>query len=63
MKVSNDEMLSKRDLTRAPSANLDRLAAGDVEKLVLVKGSEMKFVIVTADRYEELELAEKAVQG
>lgn len=63
MKVSNEEMLSARDLTRAPAANLDRLAGGDVEKLVLMKGSEMKFVIVTTDRYEELELAEQAVKA
>jgi hypothetical protein len=63
VKVNNEEMLSARDLTRAPAANLDRLAAGDVEKLVLMKGSEMKFVVVTTDRYEELELAEQAVKA
>jgi hypothetical protein len=56
-------MLSPRDFARSPAAHLDRLAAGDVEKLVLTKASAMRFVIVSVDRYEELELAEQKVNA
>lgn len=63
MRVSNDEMLSPRDFARSPAGHLDRLEGGDVEKLVLTRASEMKFVVVKVDRYEELELAEQAVKA
>lgn len=55
MRLHNEEMLSPRDFVRSASAHLDRLESGDVEKLVLTRGSEMKFVILTVDRFEELE--------
>lgn len=63
MRVSNDEMLSPRDFARSPASHLDRLEKGDVEKLVLTRASEMKFVVVKVDRYEELELAEQALHA
>lgn len=63
MRVTNDEMLSPRDFGRSPAGHLDRLEAGDVEKLVLTRGSEMKFVVITVDRFEELELAEQALKA
>lgn len=63
MRVRNEEMLSPRDFARSPAGHLDRLEAGDVEKLVLTRASEMKFVVVTVDRFEELELAEQALHA
>lgn len=63
MRVTNDEMLSPRDFGRSPAGHLDRLEAADVEKLVLTRGSEMKFVVLTVDRFEELELAEQALKA
>lgn len=57
MKVKNEEMLSPRDLTRAPAQHLDRLAEGQVEKLVLMQGGKMAFVVVTAEHYEKMEEA------
>lgn len=63
MRVSNEEMLSPRDFVRGTAGHLDRLENGDVEKLVLTRASEMKFVVVKVDRYEELELAEQALRA
>lgn len=54
MITNNEEMLSPRDLTREPAAHLDRLQKGEVEKLVLMKGGKMAFVVLTAARYEGL---------
>jgi hypothetical protein len=54
VKTSNDEIISPRDLTRAPAAQFDRLAKGEVEKLVLMKGGKMTFVILPVEKYEEL---------
>jgi hypothetical protein len=54
MKTTNEEMLSSRDLTRAPAAHLDRLQSGEVEKLVLMQGGKMRFVVLPVERYEEL---------
>jgi 1-deoxy-D-xylulose 5-phosphate reductoisomerase len=63
VRVTNDEMLSPRDFGRSPAGHLDRLEDGDVEKLVLTRASEMKFVVITVDRFEELELAEQALKA
>lgn len=60
MNVSNDELLTPRDLRRDFTGHLDRLDAGDVEKLVLMRGTEMAYVVVPVKRYEQLTEGEDA---
>lgn len=54
MKVTNEEMLTPRELRRALTEHLDRLDRGDVEKLVLMQGGKMKYVVVPVADYENL---------
>ncbi len=55
MKVTNDELLTPRDLRREFGHHLDRLDSGDVPKLVLMRGTEMAYVIVPVKTYEQME--------
>lgn len=54
MKTSNDEWLTPREIRRNLTSHLARLEKGEVEKLVLVQGSQMRFVILRVDDYEDL---------
>jgi len=54
MKTSNDEMLTPRELRRALTEHLDRLSDGEVEKLVLMQGGKMAFVVLPVEEYERL---------
>lgn len=64
MKVNNDELLTPRELRRDFSTYLDRLDSGEVEKLVLMRGStEMAYVVLPVKTYEELEEANAEKQS
>lgn len=54
MKTHNDELVTTRDFRRAQAGHLERLEDGDVEKLVLMKGTEMRFVLLPVRTYENL---------
>lgn len=54
MKTSNDEMLTPRELRRALTEHLDRLTEREVEKLVLMQGGKMAFVVLPVEEYERL---------
>jgi hypothetical protein len=55
MKIDgNDELLTPRDLRREFNAHLDRLDRGEVEKLVLMHGTDMKYVVLPVKAYEDL---------
>lgn len=53
MKVTNEEMLTPRELRRALSEHLERLDDGQVEKLVLTQRGKMKYVVIPVERYEQ----------
>lgn len=52
--TSNSELVTPRDIQRAWNKHLARLEDGAVGKLVIVKGTEMKAVVLTVDEYERL---------
>lgn len=54
MKVSTEEMVSARDFRRESAEHLRRLAAGEVEKIVLTRHGEVIGVILSPGRYESL---------
>lgn len=55
MKVTNEELLTPRELRRDFTRHLDRLDKGDVSKLVLMRGTDMAYVLVPVKTYERLE--------
>ena len=63
MKVTNDELLTPRDLRRDYTSYLDRLDAGEVEKLVLMRGTDMAYVVLPVNRYEQLTREESSRNG
>jgi hypothetical protein len=50
----NSELLTPRDLRRDFTAQLERLDRGEVEKLVLMQGTDMKYVVLPVRKYEQL---------
>lgn len=54
IETDNDEILTPRDLRRKLNGHLERLDAGDIEKLVLMRSGKMGFVILTVDHYADL---------
>lgn len=55
MKVTNDELLTPRELRRDFTRHLDRLDGGDVSKLVLMRGTDMAYVLLPIKTYEKME--------
>jgi hypothetical protein len=47
-------MLTPRELRRALTEHLERLDRGEVEKLILMQGGKMKYVVVPVADYEDL---------
>lgn len=50
----NSELLTPRDLRRDFTSQLDRLDRGEVEKLVLLQGTDIKYVVLPVRTYEQL---------
>lgn len=50
----NSELLTPRDLRRDFTSQLERLDRGEVEKLVLLQGTDMKYVVLPVRTYEQL---------
>lgn len=53
--VSNAELVTARELMRDFSATLAPLDSGTVEKLVVLQGNKMRAVILTPERWSELQ--------
>jgi PHD/YefM family antitoxin component YafN of YafNO toxin-antitoxin module len=55
VKVSNPEFATVREAMRELSRLLDQLDAGDIEKVVLTQRNQMRAVLLTVERYAELQ--------
>lgn len=54
MQVSNDELLSARELAREYPGHLNRLKDGEIDKLVVMVRGEMEAVVLRLEDYEWL---------
>jgi antitoxin (DNA-binding transcriptional repressor) of toxin-antitoxin stability system len=54
IETENSELLSPRDLRRDFANQMERLAKGEVEKLVLIQRGKMAAVVIPFERYVEL---------
>ena len=57
LSVRNEELWTVREAMRELNRLLDRLDEGEVEKLVLTQRNRLRAVIVSVERYCELEAA------
>jgi hypothetical protein len=57
LRVSNDELATVREAMRELGQLLDRLGRGEVDKIVLTQRNQMRAVILTPERYNELDQA------
>jgi antitoxin (DNA-binding transcriptional repressor) of toxin-antitoxin stability system len=55
VKVSNPELATVREAMRELSRLLDQLDAGEIEKVVLTQRNQMRAVLLTVERYAELQ--------
>jgi PHD/YefM family antitoxin component YafN of YafNO toxin-antitoxin module len=53
--VSNDELATVREAMRELHRLLDRLDTGQLEKIVLTQRNQMRAVLVSVERYNQLE--------
>jgi hypothetical protein len=53
--VSNDELATVREAMRTIPRLLKKLDAGEVEKVVLTQRNQMRAVLLTVERYAELQ--------
>ena len=55
VRVTNAELATVREAMRERHRLLDRLEQGDLEKVVLTQRNQLRAVLLTLDRYTELE--------
>lgn len=55
MKVVNEEIATVRDAMRGLHRMVEELGRGDYEKVVLMHRGRMVAVVMSAERYEEME--------
>lgn len=55
VKVSNAELATVREAMRELTRLLDQLDAGEIEKIVLTQRNQMRAVLLTVERYAELQ--------
>jgi PHD/YefM family antitoxin component YafN of YafNO toxin-antitoxin module len=55
VRVSNAELATVREAMRELNRLLDQLEHGDLEKIVLTQRNQMRAVLITLERYTELE--------
>ena len=55
VRVSNAELASVRDAMRELTRLLAQLEHGELEKVVLTQRNQMRAVLITLERYSELE--------
>lgn len=54
IRVRLDELLPVKTAARELPAQLERLASGEVEHLIVTRRNEPRAVLITVERYEEL---------
>ena len=55
LRVSNEELATVREAMRELGRLLDQLEEGELEKVVLTQRNQMRAVLITVERYSELE--------
>jgi PHD/YefM family antitoxin component YafN of YafNO toxin-antitoxin module len=55
VRVSNAELASVRDAMRELNRMIDALEQGELDKIVLTRRNRMRAVVITLERYSELE--------
>jgi len=55
VRVTNAELATVREAMRELHRLLDQLEQGDLEKIVLTQRNQLRAVLLTLDRYTELE--------
>ena len=55
VRVTNAELATVREAMRELHRLLDRLEQGDLEKVVLTQRNQLRAVLLTLERYTELE--------
>jgi PHD/YefM family antitoxin component YafN of YafNO toxin-antitoxin module len=55
LRVSNEELATVREAMRELGRLLDQLDAGQLEKVVLTQRNQMRAVLISVERYSELE--------
>lgn len=55
VRVSNQELATVREAMRELSRLLAQLEAGELEKVVLTQRNQMRAVLITLERYAQLE--------
>ena len=55
VRVTNAELATVREAMRELHRLLDQLEQGDLEKVVLTQRNQLRAVLLTLDRYTELE--------
>ena len=55
VRVANAELATVREAMRELHRLLDQLEHGDVEKIVLTQRNQMRAVLITVERYSQLE--------
>jgi hypothetical protein len=55
IRVGNDELVTVREVMREFPRLLGRLDGGEVDKLVVTQANQLRAVIVSAERWAELE--------
>jgi PHD/YefM family antitoxin component YafN of YafNO toxin-antitoxin module len=55
VRVSNEELATVREAMRELNRLIAQLEAGELEKVVLTQKSQMRAVLITVERYSELE--------
>jgi PHD/YefM family antitoxin component YafN of YafNO toxin-antitoxin module len=55
VRVTNAELATVREAMRDLNRLLDQLDQGELEKVVLTQRNQMRAVLVTVERYSELE--------
>ncbi len=61
--VSNDELATVREAMRAIPSLLKKLDAGEVGKVVLTQRNQMRAVLLTVERYAELQRLAEPLSG
>ena len=60
LRVSNDELATVREAMRELHRLLDQLEEGQLDKVVLTQKNQMRAVLVSVERYVQLEQGEAA---
>ena len=55
LRVSNEELATVREAMRELGRLLEQLEEGQLEKVVLTQRNQMRAVLITVERYSELE--------